>query len=94
MATSLVAKDRAPMYNAARDGNNRASQSLAGGGAVSSPQLQETTMKKGWTPDSWRSKPIEQVPVYPDLDALAAIEGRIASYPPLVFAGEARKLKK
>ncbi len=51
-------------------------------------------MKKGWTPDSWRSKPIEQVPVYPDLDALAVIEKRIASYPPLVFAGEARKLKK
>ncbi|MCB1499688.1 MAG: 3-deoxy-7-phosphoheptulonate synthase, partial [Bauldia sp.] len=51
-------------------------------------------MKKGWTPDSWRSKPIEQVPVYPDLDALAALEQRIATYPPLVFAGEARKLKK
>ena len=51
-------------------------------------------MKKGWTPDSWRSKPIEQVPVYPDLDALAAVEKRIATYPPLVFAGEARKLKK
>ena len=51
-------------------------------------------MKKGWTPDSWRSKPIEQVPVYPDLDALTALEKRIASYPPLVFAGEARKLKK
>ena len=51
-------------------------------------------MKKGWTPDSWRSKPIEQVPAYPDLAALAAVEGRIATYPPLVFAGEARKLKK
>jgi 3-deoxy-7-phosphoheptulonate synthase len=51
-------------------------------------------MKKGWTPDSWRSKPIEQVPVYPDLEALGAVEGRIATYPPLVFAGEARKLKK
>ncbi len=51
-------------------------------------------MKKGWTPDSWRSKPIEQVPVYPDLEALGAVEDRIATYPPLVFAGEARKLKK
>ncbi len=51
-------------------------------------------MKKGWTPVSWRSKPIEQVPAYPDLAALAAVEGRIATYPPLVFAGEARKLKK
>ena len=51
-------------------------------------------MKKGWTPDSWRSKPIEQVPVYPDLAALAALEQRISTYPPLVFAGEARKLTK
>jgi 3-deoxy-7-phosphoheptulonate synthase len=50
-------------------------------------------MKTNWTPDSWRSKPIEQAPVYPDPAALAAVEGRIASYPPLVFAGEARKLK-
>ena len=51
-------------------------------------------MKKSWSPDSWRSKPIEQVPVYRDMAALAAVEGRIANYPPLVFAGEARKLKK
>jgi 3-deoxy-7-phosphoheptulonate synthase len=51
-------------------------------------------MKKGWTPDSWRSKPIEQSPVYPDPAALAAVEARIATYPPLVFAGEARKLKQ
>ena len=47
-----------------------------------------------WSPTSWRAKPIVQVPDYPDLAALAAVEGRIASYPPLVFAGEARKLKK
>ena len=51
-------------------------------------------MKKGWTPDSWRSRPIEQSPAYPDPAALAAVEGRIATYPPLVFAGEARKLKQ
>jgi len=50
-------------------------------------------MKTTWTPESWRAKPIEQVPVYPDPAALAAVEGRIATYPPLVFAGEARKLK-
>ncbi|WP_334176364.1 3-deoxy-7-phosphoheptulonate synthase, partial [Pseudoxanthobacter sp.] len=35
-----------------------------------------------------------QVPEYPDPAALAAVEGRLASYPPLVFAGEARKLKR
>ena len=47
-----------------------------------------------WSPNSWRSKPIQQVPAYPDLAALADTEKQLASYPPLVFAGEARKLKK
>ena len=47
-----------------------------------------------WSPDSWRSKPIQQVPSYPDAAALAATEKQLATYPPLVFAGEARKLKK
>ncbi|HSG96010.1 MAG TPA: 3-deoxy-7-phosphoheptulonate synthase class II [Afifellaceae bacterium] len=50
-------------------------------------------MSKKWTPASWRDKPIVQVPDYPDTDALAAVEARLATYPPLVFAGEARKLK-
>ncbi|MCO6052111.1 3-deoxy-7-phosphoheptulonate synthase class II [Mesorhizobium sp. RP14(2022)] len=50
-------------------------------------------MKK-WTPDSWRGKPISQVPAYPDASALADTEARLATFPPLVFAGEARKLKK
>ncbi len=51
-------------------------------------------MAKAWTPDGWRSRPIEQAPVYPDPVALRAMEAQLASYPPLVFAGEARKLKK
>ncbi|MBL4786015.1 MAG: 3-deoxy-7-phosphoheptulonate synthase class II [Cohaesibacteraceae bacterium] len=51
-------------------------------------------MTKNWTPDSWRSKPVLHVPKFPDNAALEAIEGRIASYPPLVFAGEARQLKE
>ena len=51
-------------------------------------------MKSAWSPASWRAKPIEQVPVYPDLEALSAVEARVSTYPPLVFAGEARKLKK
>ena len=50
-------------------------------------------MSEKWTPATWRSRPIEQAPDYPDLDALAAVEARLATYPPLVFAGEARKLK-
>ena len=50
-------------------------------------------MSEKWTPSSWRGKPIVQVPDYPDSDSLAAVEARLATYPPLVFAGEARKLK-
>ncbi|ODT05975.1 MAG: 3-deoxy-7-phosphoheptulonate synthase [Mesorhizobium sp. SCN 65-20] len=47
-----------------------------------------------WSPNSWRSMPIQQVPAYPDAAALAETEARLATFPPLVFAGEARKLKK
>src|SRR5690554_3767247 len=46
-----------------------------------------------WTPDSWRAKPISQVPAYPDAVALAEAERQLATFPPLVFAGEARDLK-
>ena len=51
-------------------------------------------MAERWTPDSWRSKPILQVPEYPDQAALAEVEKHLATFPPLVFAGEARRLKK
>ncbi len=46
-----------------------------------------------WGPDSWRGKPILQVPDYPDAKALADVEAQLATFPPLVFAGEARNLK-
>jgi len=45
-----------------------------------------------WSPSSWRGKPISQVPDYPDPAALAAVELRLKTHPPLVFAGEARNL--
>src|SRR5260221_9425844 len=51
-------------------------------------------MPERWTRDSWRQKPIAQVPEYPDQQALASVEQRLATFPPLVFAGEARSLKK
>src|SRR6202140_4298660 len=51
-------------------------------------------MPERWTPDSWRKKPIQQVPDYPDGQALADVEKQLATFPPLVFAGEARNLKK
>ncbi len=49
-------------------------------------------MAQPWSPKSWREKPIRQVPDYPDQAALASVEARLKSYPPLVFAGEARSL--
>ena len=49
-------------------------------------------MADAWTKTSWRNRPALQMPVYRDKEALAATEAQIASYPPLVFAGEARAL--
>tara|TARA_Y100000590_G_scaffold237593_1_gene267360 strand:- start:1860 stop:3212 length:1353 start_codon:yes stop_codon:yes gene_type:complete len=51
-------------------------------------------MTKNWSKDSWRKKPILQVPEYDDLEQLKKVESRLSSYPPLVFAGEARRLKE
>ncbi len=47
-----------------------------------------------WTPDSWRTKPIQQQPEYPDAEALAEVEKELVASPPLVFAGEARRLRE
>lgn len=54
----------------------------------------KTLGKQAWNPASWRSFPVAQVPDYPDKAILAATEAQLASFPPLVFAGEARKLKR
>ncbi len=51
-------------------------------------------MTAKWAPDSWRGKPILQVPEYPDPEALEQVEKTLSEYPPLVFAGEARRLKQ
>ncbi len=47
-----------------------------------------------WSPASWRAKTGIQMPTYPDPQDVETIEGRLATYPPLVFAGEARRLKR
>ncbi len=46
-----------------------------------------------WTPQSWRSKPIVQVPEYPDQALLAAVEDDLRTWPPLTIADESRKLE-
>lgn len=54
---------------------------------------EDEAMALNWTPDSWREKPIKQMPEYPDKAAVAEAEATLKGYPPLVFAGEARRLK-
>ncbi|MFY0691336.1 MAG: 3-deoxy-7-phosphoheptulonate synthase class II [Paracoccaceae bacterium] len=50
-------------------------------------------MAETWNKSDWRKKPRVQMPEYTDAAELKAVEAQLASYPPLVFAGEARKLK-
>ncbi|MCP4329127.1 MAG: 3-deoxy-7-phosphoheptulonate synthase class II [Alphaproteobacteria bacterium] len=50
-------------------------------------------MSAKWSPESWRGKPIRQVPEYPDQESLVGAESTLSHFPPLVFAGEARNLK-
>lgn len=47
-----------------------------------------------WSPDSWRQLPIQQQPIYPDAAKVQQVERQLANLPPLVFAGEARELRR
>lgn len=49
-------------------------------------------MAQPWSPTSWRSFPAQQQPDWPDEGALDRALKQIGTYPPLVFAGEARSL--
>ena len=52
-------------------------------------------MTERWTPQSWRAKPAKHLPSdYPDPAALERVEDELRTMPPLVFAGEARRLKE
>ncbi len=46
-----------------------------------------------WSPSTWRKKSAKQMPAYPDESALGGVESFLSTMPPLVFAGEARRLK-
>ncbi|MBM7066773.1 class II 3-deoxy-7-phosphoheptulonate synthase [Actibacterium sp. 188UL27-1] len=50
-------------------------------------------MTQNWSKSAWRAKPRIQMPDYPDLVTLQDVEARLSQFPPLVFAGEARRLK-
>jgi len=47
-----------------------------------------------WSPNSWRDFPIKQQPTYPNQELLEEVETELKSFPPLIFAGEARDLKE
>jgi len=48
-----------------------------------------------WTPSSWRAKPAKHIPDdYPNPAHLDEVEATLSGYPPLVFAGEVRRLKQ
>jgi 3-deoxy-7-phosphoheptulonate synthase len=47
-----------------------------------------------WSPSSWREFPIKQQPDYKNKEMLKDIEEQLSSFPPLIFAGEARDLKE
>ncbi len=51
-------------------------------------------MTANWSQESWLGKPARQLPDYPDKQILADVERQLAGYPPLVFAGEARRLRE
>ena len=50
------------------------------------------TIAHNWTPAGWRSHEARQLPTYANPAAIAAAEAELLTYPPLVFAGEARDL--
>ncbi len=61
---------------------------------MSAALLSTAPTSQPWTPSGWRARPIRQMPAYPDQAALEQVEARLRAYPPLVFAGEARRLKQ
>ncbi|MDP1632976.1 MAG: 3-deoxy-7-phosphoheptulonate synthase class II [Caulobacter sp.] len=51
-------------------------------------------MTQRWTPESWRARPAKHLPTdYPDQAVVERVENDLRRMPPLVFAGEARRLK-
>ena len=51
------------------------------------------TPRAHWTPGSWRSRPVAQQPDWPDATELEHALGELRGLPPLVFGGEAARLR-
>ena len=55
-------------------------------------RIAKRIMASNWTPSSWTTHEARQLPTYPDATALTRATDTLGSFPPLVFAGEARAL--
>lgn len=61
---------------------------------MQSPMTLASSIQDRWTPSSWRARPARHIPDdYPDAAVLARVEADLRALPPLIFAGEARRLK-
>src|SRR5688500_7981381 len=56
--------------------------------------LRPVNLPADWRPDSWRARTALQLPVYPDAQALAGVQGELAALPPLVTSWEILALKR
>ena len=74
----------------AKDDEDAAAK-LSGGGA---PGAASTASPEQWHPGSWQSRPAGQQPEWPDEAALDEVLATLSRLPPLVFAGEARRLTR
>ena len=54
--------------------------------------MSSPTERSPWTPASWRDRHAEQQPEWPDEAVLDGTLKTLSTFPPLVFAGEAREL--
>ncbi|XP_015943990.1 phospho-2-dehydro-3-deoxyheptonate aldolase 1, chloroplastic, partial [Arachis duranensis] len=64
------------------------------GAATTSAAVTTTKSGSKWNVDSWKSKKALQLPEYPDKNELETVLKTIESFPPIVFAGEARRLEE
>jgi len=61
-------------------------------GMATGDVLEPEQPAQGWHAASWRQRPAGQQPLWPDDEALKRVEAQLAGLPPMVFAGEARRL--
>ncbi|KAJ0526694.1 putative 3-deoxy-7-phosphoheptulonate synthase [Helianthus annuus] len=67
------------------------SPATAATAATATPKVAPTTK---WSVDSWKTKKALQLPEYPDQAELDSVLQTLDSFPPIVFAGEARHLEE